>query len=199
MTPLCSVVFIVLFTAETVLKVIALSFMIDPSSYLSSSWNCVDFFIVIISWVDMIASSLRIGVLRSLRLLRAFRAIRMLNKLEGLQRLVISLMQSASALVNMLAVTLLVYLMFAIFGVNQFKGQFFRCSYADAIGRSDCVGSFVEVGVLASKSWENSSFNFDNIFNAMAMLYELSADEWVVKAHRAMDAVGVDRQPIVEH
>ena len=140
-----------------------------------------------------------IGFLRTLRLLRAFRALRMMNKVKGLQQLVISLMNSLASLGNVLGVTLLVWLIFGIFGVSEFKGKFYRCS--DVVyGRIDCVGSFVgSAGVVNCPTWTNANANFDNLLNAMFLLYEMSTEnDWVVKAHHGMDAVGVDKQPVIE-
>jgi hypothetical protein len=116
------------------------------------------------------------GYLRTLRLLRAFRALRMLNQVEGLQQLVISLMSSLASLGNVLGVTLLVWLVFGIFGVQKFKGLFWRCSDDLVYGRVDCIGTFiVHEGVIAQPLWQNSGANFDNLMNAMFLLYEMYA------------------------
>ncbi len=44
-------VFLVIFTLEAVLKVIAYGFLLHPGAYLRNGWNILDFVIVIIGWV----------------------------------------------------------------------------------------------------------------------------------------------------
>lgn len=41
-------IFLVIFTSECVLKIIALGFVMHPGSYLRNGWNLLDFFIVVI-------------------------------------------------------------------------------------------------------------------------------------------------------
>ena len=66
-------------------------------------------------------------------------------------------------------------------------------------GRADCVGSIVADGALAQPAWANRPANFDNILQAMFLLYEMSTEnDWVVKAYDGMDARGVDLQPKFE-
>jgi voltage-dependent calcium channel L type alpha-1D len=43
--------FIVVFTAECVIKVIALGFLFHPGAYLRNAWNILDFIIVVIGLV----------------------------------------------------------------------------------------------------------------------------------------------------
>ena len=120
-------VFTIVFTVELSLKVIAFGLAFGPNAYLKSNWNRLDFFIVFTSWLDVIASEYDISALKIMRLLRAFRPLRMLTRMKGLQILVASLMDSVLALSNVLGVTMIVWLIFAIFGVNMFKGVFRRC------------------------------------------------------------------------
>lgn len=44
-------VFLVIFTTECVMKIIALGFMMHPGAYLRNGWNLLDFFIVVIGLV----------------------------------------------------------------------------------------------------------------------------------------------------
>lgn len=41
------IVFLVIFTIEAVLKIIALGFLFQPGSYLRDGWNVLDFIVVI--------------------------------------------------------------------------------------------------------------------------------------------------------
>ena len=56
------VVFTLIFTGESAIKSLAWSFCHGPDSYLrSNAWNKLDFAIVVVSWVDYLASAADIG------------------------------------------------------------------------------------------------------------------------------------------
>lgn len=45
-------IFMFIFTSECVMKIFALGFVMHPGSYLRNGWNLLDFFIVVIGWVN---------------------------------------------------------------------------------------------------------------------------------------------------
>ena len=67
----------VLFSLEMVLKVLAKGFICMPGAYLRSSWNILDFLVVVVSVVQLTADGA--GGLSGLRSLRALRALRPLR------------------------------------------------------------------------------------------------------------------------
>lgn len=71
------VVLTVLFSLEMVLKVLAHGFLFMPGAYLRSSWNILDFFVVVVSVFQLTADDT--GGLNGLRSLRALRALRPLR------------------------------------------------------------------------------------------------------------------------
>ena len=46
-----------LYTVEMVLKILGMGFIIGPDSYIRDEWNILDFFIVMIGYVSMIADA----------------------------------------------------------------------------------------------------------------------------------------------
>ena len=50
-------VILVVFTLECTLKVFALGFVNGDTTYLQSKWNLLDFFVVVCSWVDIVAQT----------------------------------------------------------------------------------------------------------------------------------------------
>ena len=101
-------------------------------SYIKSSWNILDFIVVVGSLVDLyfsIASvnSVNLKSLRALRALRALRPLRMVSRNEGLRVVVNSLFASIPAMTNLLMVVCLFLIIFSILGVNFYKGRFFNC------------------------------------------------------------------------
>ena len=192
------VIFTVIFTVEAGMKSVAFGFAHGREAYLTANvWNQLDFSIVVISWVDYLAQAADIGFLKSLRLLRAFRALRLFNRIKSLQMLASSLVQSMLSLSNVIGVTVLVWIVFALTFMTYLKGRFGRCTDHDTFGILECAGSFVEDGSIAEASWFTPPVNFDNLGTSMYTLFEISSmNDWVVKAHYAMDATEVERSPI---
>ena len=117
-------VFNYLFIMECILKVIALGFAMDDGSYLRDSWNGLDFFIVVTSVVDMMLSSTDIPALKVLRLLRMIRPLRVISHNPQLKMIVAALFESVGSIINVSVVVLIVWLMFAIYGMNTYMGMF---------------------------------------------------------------------------
>ena len=191
-------IFTLIFTVEAFLKSIAFGFVVGEDAYLKMSfWNKLDFSIVVISWVDYIAQAADIGYLKSLRLLRAFRALRMLNRVKSLQQLAASLAQSMISLSNVIGVTFLMWLVFALMAMMFLKGRFWSCTDHAVFGVEDCVGTWIDGGEIRESKWKNPPVHFDDTITSMYALYEISSqNDWIVKAHYAMDATEVNRMPV---
>ncbi|KAJ1474353.1 Ion transport protein-domain-containing protein, partial [Baffinella frigidus] len=78
------------FTVECFLKVIALGFIMGHGSYLSNSWNWLDFFIVCVGMIEILIPNA--GNLTSLRALRVMRPLRAITRFPELQALVVLLL-----------------------------------------------------------------------------------------------------------
>ena len=65
--------------------------------------------------------------LKALRALRALRPLRAIRKYESMRIVVKSFLSSLPYMTNVLTVGGLILLIYAITGVNLFKGAFFRC------------------------------------------------------------------------
>jgi Ca2+-binding EF-hand superfamily protein len=194
-------VFTLIFTVEMFVRIAAFGLATRPDAYLRNWWNRLDFAIVIISWLDYLASAADIGFLKTLRLLRALRALRMFNRLTGLRVLLDSLVNSVAALETTIALAMIVFCAFAILGVALFKGKFWHCQDdADAVDISTCVGAFVTAdGSLEQRMWTNPAGNFDSFPSALFTLFCVSTgNDWVLSMYAAIDAVGVDKQPKAE-
>ncbi|KAJ9521131.1 hypothetical protein QJQ45_022837 [Haematococcus lacustris] len=87
---LANYVFIGLFTAEAALKILALGFVLAPNTYLRNGWNCLDFLVVCVSFLDFTS----LGNLTAVRSVRALRPLRTITKIPQLQVLVETLVRS---------------------------------------------------------------------------------------------------------
>ena len=145
------------FIFECILKVIALGFAMDNESYLRDSWNGLDFFIVVISVVDMSLSSTDIPALKVLRLLRMIRPLRVISHNAELKMIVAALFESVGSIINVSFVVLIIWLMFAIYGMNTYMGMFFYCSVDKYKNYSEWICAD------AGGEWKRFDSNFDNI------------------------------------
>ena len=116
------------FICEMSVKVIAMGLVMDSGSYLEDSWNQLDFFIVVSSIADMSLQGFELPFIRILRMLRVLRPLRFISRNVGLRMIVVALLDSVSHIFNVLIVLAMVYLVFAILGVNFMMGTFFYCS-----------------------------------------------------------------------
>ena len=117
-----------LFNVECVLKVLALGFAMDDGSYLRDAWNKLDFFIVVTANIDMMLANTDIPALKVLRMLRMIRPLRVISHNPQLKMIVAALAESVGAIVNVSFIVLIIWLMFAIYGMNTYMGMFFYCS-----------------------------------------------------------------------
>jgi hypothetical protein len=120
--------------------------------YLRNPWNMLDFVVVLASIFDFVVTikaeqmseeeqeaaseqnsnvSSRLQSVKALRALRALRPLRMISRNQGMKLIVNALLSSLPSMTNVTIVCLLFILIFAIIGVNSFKGAFGSCDIED--------------------------------------------------------------------
>uniref|UniRef100_A0A8C6LW65 Sodium channel protein n=1 Tax=Nothobranchius furzeri TaxID=105023 RepID=A0A8C6LW65_NOTFU len=158
-------VFSYIFVLEMFLKWIAYGF----KKYFTNYWCWLDFLIVDVSLISLVASSLGysdFSAIKSLRTLRALRPLRALSRFEGMRVVVNALIGAIPSIMNVLLVCLIFWLIFSIMGVNLFAGKFGKC-----VNRTGFTHS---VSVVNNKSdclamndtqfyWTTVKVNFDNV------------------------------------
>ena len=68
--------FMVIYTLEMVIKIMAFGFVYERYSYLRDPWNVMDFLIVLSSWFTIFGDQGNISTIRTVRLLRTLRTLR---------------------------------------------------------------------------------------------------------------------------
>jgi voltage-dependent calcium channel T type alpha-1G len=117
-------VFTLIFAIEMIIKVIAEGFCIGDNAYFKSGWNKMDFFLVIISLIDVVftltsSNSPKIlGILRVFRLLRTLRPIRVISRAPGLKLVVQTLLTSLRPIGNIVLICCTFFIIFGILGVQ---------------------------------------------------------------------------------
>ena len=113
------------FAVESLIKSISLGFVQDRGTYLRESWSKLDFFIVITSLIDAGFSNINIPAIKILRLLRTLRPLRFISHNSEMKTIIVALAHSITGIFYVGILLLVVYLMFAILGVNFMGGKLF--------------------------------------------------------------------------
>ncbi|NXH39544.1 SCN5A protein, partial [Dicaeum eximium] len=147
-----NILFVTIFTAECVLKLLALR-----QYYFSNAWNIFDLVVVIMSLVALLLSSIGKAfenflpptLFRVIRLARIGRILRLIRGAKGIRTLLFALMMSLPALFNIGLLLFLVMFIYAIFGMANF-------AYVKMEGGIDDM------------------FNFQTFANSMLCLFQIS-------------------------
>lgn len=123
----CEIVFLNIFTAEVIVKMLAYGFVSNKHSYLRDPWCQLDFVIVCLCWLPIIFPEL--GNYSMFRALRALRPLRALKRLPGMPLLIEWILSVLPKMGNVLMLFGFVFLVFGIVGMELFKGSLhYRCA-----------------------------------------------------------------------
>ncbi|XP_062970428.1 sodium channel protein type 5 subunit alpha isoform X3 [Cynocephalus volans] len=197
--------FTYVFVLEMLLKWVAYGF----KKYFTNAWCWLDFLIVDVSLISLVANTLgfaEMGPIKSLRTLRALRPLRALSRFEGMRVVVNALVGAIPSIMNVLLVCLIFWLIFSIMGVNLFAGKFGRCinqtegdlplNYTIVNNKSECE-SFNVTGELY---WTKVKVNFDNVgAGYLALLQVATFKGWMDIMYAAVDSRGYEEQPQWEY
>lgn len=124
------VIMTVLFSLEMIFKFLAMGLYHRKvgGGYFQSGWNILDFVVVMVSITSLTPAGDGLSWFKAIRTLRTLRPLRMINRAPGLKVIVNSILASIPEIMNVTAVCLFMFLIFAIFSVNYFKGQMRGCA-----------------------------------------------------------------------
>ena len=139
------------------------------------------------SIADMSLTGFDLPFIRILRMLRVLRPLRFISRNVGLRMIVVALLDSVSHIFNVLIVVAMVYLVFAILGVNFMMGHFFYCSLDPYVLHTEpeCL--------IAGGTWERYDHNFDDVAQAYISLFVVSSLEgWPDICIQALDMTEIN-------
>lgn len=195
--------FLVVFSVEFFMKVVAYGFVLNRESYLADHWNRLDLVVLIITFVSMFGGGSSVG--RTLRVGRILRPLRMINRNEGMKVIVNALLRSLPAVFYAVVLLMFLFFVFAVLGLSMFKGLFFSCNdkVAGTLGgAAGCIGTYVNpsTGVLSPRVWSNPPYSFDNIFTSLRTLLEVvSLKAWMPVMRSGMDVTEYNKQPSINN
>ncbi|XP_073351598.1 sodium channel, voltage-gated, type I like, alpha b isoform X5 [Pagrus major] len=195
-------VFTYIFILEMLLKWVAYGFV----KYFTNAWCWLDFLIVDVSLVSLVANALgysELTAIKSLRTLRALRPLRALSRFEGMRVVVNALLGAIPSIMNVLLVCLIFWLIFSIMGVNLFAGKYYYCvnTTNDEVFPISVVNNMSECLNLINDSarWKNVKINFDNVgAGYLALLQVATFKGWMDIMYAAVDSRDLEDQPEYE-
>uniref|UniRef100_A0A8C3IZ91 Voltage-dependent L-type calcium channel subunit alpha n=1 Tax=Chrysemys picta bellii TaxID=8478 RepID=A0A8C3IZ91_CHRPI len=212
--------FLIIFTVEAFLKVIAYGLLFHPNAYLRNGWNLLDFIIVVVGLfsaileqatkADGVNSIGGKGAGFDVKALRAFRVLRPLRLVSGVPSLQVVLNSIIKAMVPLLHIALLVLfviIIYAIIGLELFMGKMHKTCYFLQGGlpaeeeASPCAplsahGRQCQNGTECKPGWEGPKHgitNFDNFAFAMLTVFQcITMEGWTDVLYWVNDAIGRD-------
>ncbi|KAG8186903.1 hypothetical protein JTE90_022871 [Oedothorax gibbosus] len=198
-------IFLVIFTGECVMKIIAYGLFLHPGSYLRNGWNGLDFVIVVIGVISTALSNLmKEGF--DVKALRAFRVLRPLRLVSGVPSLQVVLNSILKAMIPLLHIALLVIfviIIYAIIGLELFSGKMHKTCFDNITGQialeiphpcGDAGFVCQGVGQVCRLYWEGPNhgiINFDNFGQAMLTVFQCVTNEgWTNVLYNVNDACG---------
>ena len=185
------------FLMELIIKNIVYGYIINgQGSYMRDAWNILDFTIVCISIISIVLQDVDLGILKVLRMARVLRPLRVISRNPGLRIAVMSLINAIPNIGNVMVVSILFLLLFAILGTNLYKGYFFYCETENVpedlqdkiIDKFDCMDY--------GGDWVNKDQNFDNVGASFITLFNVMTTEgWIGVMWDAVDANVINVMP----
>ncbi|XP_022599333.1 voltage-dependent L-type calcium channel subunit alpha-1D-like [Seriola dumerili] len=213
--------FLIIFTIETFLKIIAYGLVMHQNSYVRNGWNMLDFVIVIVGLfsvvLEMITKDADSGGQSGgkpggfdVKALRAFRVLRPLRLVSGVPSLQVVLNSIIKAMVPLLHIALLVLfviIIYAIIGLELFIGKMHATCYVVQTGAlaeeepTPCAVSghgrhCLLNGTGCREGWQgpnNGITNFDNFLFAMLTVFQcITMEGWTDVLYWMNDAMGFE-------
>ncbi|XP_068589789.1 voltage-dependent L-type calcium channel subunit alpha-1D isoform X8 [Cebidichthys violaceus] len=213
--------FLIIFTIETFLKIIAYGLVMHQNSYVRNGWNMLDFVIVIVGLfsvvLEMITKDADSGGQSGgkpggfdVKALRAFRVLRPLRLVSGVPSLQVVLNSIIKAMVPLLHIALLVLfviIIYAIIGLELFIGKMHATCYViqtGALAEEEATPCAVSGhgrhcllnGTTCREDWQgpnNGITNFDNFLFAMLTVFQcITMEGWTDVLYWMNDAMGFE-------
>ncbi|XP_076862634.1 voltage-dependent L-type calcium channel subunit alpha-1C isoform X12 [Brachyhypopomus gauderio] len=144
--------FLIIFTVEAFLKVIAYGLLCHPNAYLRNGWNLLDFIIVVVGLFSAILEQATKGDggtpiggkaagfdVKALRAFRVLRPLRLVSGVPSLQVVLNSIIKAMVPLLHIALLVLFVIIIYAIIGLELFMGKMHRTCFFIRDGQKGAI------------------------------------------------------------
>uniref|UniRef100_A0A8C1VTE0 Voltage-dependent L-type calcium channel subunit alpha n=1 Tax=Cyprinus carpio TaxID=7962 RepID=A0A8C1VTE0_CYPCA len=209
--------FLIIFTIETFLKIIAYGLVMHQNAYVRNGWNMLDFVIVVIGYFLSAYIPNQPSVqghggkpggfdVKALRAFRVLRPLRLVSGVPSLQVVLNSIIKAMVPLLHIALLVLFVIIIYAIIGLELFIGKMHATCYfqgTDIIedepapcavnghGRTCPIN-----GTVCKEGWHGPNggiTNFDNFMFAMLTVFQcITMEGWTDVLYWMNDAMGLE-------
>ncbi|XP_071506831.1 voltage-dependent calcium channel type A subunit alpha-1-like isoform X9 [Diadema antillarum] len=206
-------VFTGIFTLELVLKILDMGFIFHKGSYMRDLWNILDAVVVVCALFAFIyqetsrsaidefestggesSGAKNLNTIKSLRVLRVLRPLKTIKRVPKLKAVFDCVVNSVKNVTNIAIVYILFMFIFAVIGVQLFKGKFYYCNDFSKLTEEECKGKFFtysrdQITGSEDRVWSRYDFNYDNVALAFLTLFTVSTGEgWPDVLKHSIDA-----------
>ena len=189
-----------LYSAEMVLKILGMGFIMNRNAYLRDYWNILDFIIVVTAYIPLVFNSGSVD-LKALRSLRVLRPLRTISSVKSLRTVVTTILTAIPLLINALFILFFVLFIFSIAGLQLFAGLLKKRCFDPVTGKvffdengKDivCGARDCPLGFACGKTTynpDNNLSNFDTIGNAFVIVFQvITLEGWSSIMYEIMEA-----------
>ena len=185
------------FTAEMLVKMIAVGLFGHHRSYFREGWHVLDFFVVATSIINLTVTTESVKYLRVLRAVRVLKSIQHMKIWPNLQVVVSSLIFSIPSIITICGLGLFFTLIMAILFQQLFGGALYVCTDPGQHEKLMCVGTWSADGTLADRMWQNNERNYDNVVSSLLVMLELlTIEDWNSIMASAIESTDPDHGPV---
>ncbi|XP_057213026.1 calcium channel, voltage-dependent, L type, alpha 1S subunit, b [Triplophysa rosa] len=214
-------IFLVIFTLECFLKIIAYGLLFHDGAYLRNCWNILDFVIVFMGLFTLVVDTINSvgGVpkekgggfdMKALRAFRVLRPLRLVSGVPSLQVVMSSIMKSTLPLFHIGLLVFFMVTIYAIMGLELFKCKMHKTCYYQgtniiAIRENEKPSPCAQAGhgrpctingTECRAGWPGPNFgitHFDNFGFAMLTVFQcITTESWTEVLYWVNDALGND-------
>uniref|UniRef100_A0A8C2F713 Voltage-dependent L-type calcium channel subunit alpha n=1 Tax=Cyprinus carpio TaxID=7962 RepID=A0A8C2F713_CYPCA len=208
--------FLIIFTVEAFLKVIAYGLLCHPNAYLRNGWNLLDFIIVVVGLFSAILEQATKGDggtsmggkaagfdVKALRAFRVLRPLRLVSGVPSLQVVLNSIIKAMVPLLHIALLVLFVIIIYAIIGLELFMGKMHRtcpiseekpapCAPSSTHGRHCSMANITQC-MMGWAGPNDGITNFDNFAFAMLTVFQcITMEGWTDVLYWMQDAMGYE-------
>ncbi|XP_034293021.1 voltage-dependent L-type calcium channel subunit alpha-1D isoform X13 [Pantherophis guttatus] len=213
--------FLIIFTIETFLKIVAYGLLLHPNAYVRNGWNLLDFVIVIVGLFSVILEQLTKETeggshsggkpggfdVKALRAFRVLRPLRLVSGVPSLQVVLNSIIKAMVPLLHIALLVLFVIIIYAIIGLELFIGKMHKsCYFEDSeilVEEEPAPCAFSgsgrqcpQNGTECKGGWPGPNggiTNFDNFGYAMLTVFQcITMEGWTDVLYWMNDAMGFE-------
>ncbi|XP_055950226.1 voltage-dependent calcium channel type A subunit alpha-1-like isoform X4 [Argiope bruennichi] len=207
--------FLGIFCSETLLKILALGFILHKGAYLRNIWNIMDFVVVVTGCITFIVPQDLDVDLRTLRAIRVLRPLKLVSGIPSLQVVLKSIIKAMAPLLQIGLLVLFAIVIFAIIGLEFYSGALHKTCFS-IVDRYEIVtegdqttpcymthdpekipsGAYTcdPNEAQCDEGWIGPNFgitSFDNIFFAMLTVFQcITMEGWTAILYWTNDALG---------